>query len=375
MAQRDPRLDVGALLRERSIAAKVRKAGTQAPLQDDLPRRLERADRVLGGLAVAPDPRRVLAGPRDRQAPGRGQLPRPGPGRLVRPVPRRQHQPVRPAALPRRPGRAACSARGPTARCSPRASARPSPTPPRSCATSPVSRSAPRATQPVRLIESGQQGELAPRRLARRRGRAAHLAARRRCPRQHRRRRHDLVPLRPCRPDPAGRRRGQRRGVRLEGQHRPRAAPRRRHLHQRAAPDRHAPARIPRDRADLRLRPHRHGRVPAAVRGEARRHLVQHHRPHHPARRCRPDPEGTWSLDVTLPPTCIRIAAGHRLRLQVSSGAFPLYARHPGTAEAPGTATDYLVASQTVHHQGARLTLPLRLAGATSPALTGTARA
>ncbi|MCU1600088.1 MAG: X-Pro dipeptidyl-peptidase-like protein [Frankiales bacterium] len=73
-----------------------------------------------------------------------------------------------------------------------------------------------------------------------------------------------------------------------------------------------------------------------------------------------PGSTSTWDLTVTLPPTCIAISAGNRLRLQVSSGAYPLYARHPGTAEPVGTATEYLPASQTVHHTGATLTLPVR---------------
>jgi hypothetical protein len=34
-----------------------------------------------------------------------------------------------------------------------------------------------------------------------------------------------------------------------------------------------------------------------------------------------------------------RFAAGHRIRLQVSSGAHPRYARNPGTGEDPATAT------------------------------------
>jgi predicted acyl esterase len=34
-----------------------------------------------------------------------------------------------------------------------------------------------------------------------------------------------------------------------------------------------------------------------------------------------------------------RFAAGHRIRLQVSSGAHPRYARNPGTGADPATAT------------------------------------
>ena len=35
-----------------------------------------------------------------------------------------------------------------------------------------------------------------------------------------------------------------------------------------------------------------------------------------------------------------RFAAGHRIRLQVSSGAHPRYARNPGTGEDRATATE-----------------------------------
>jgi putative CocE/NonD family hydrolase len=53
---------------------------------------------------------------------------------------------------------------------------------------------------------------------------------------------------------------------------------------------------------------------------------------------------------VTLWPTAYRFRRGHRIRVQVSSGAFPRYARNPGTGEARATATTLLAADQTVHH-------------------------
>jgi putative CocE/NonD family hydrolase len=68
--------------------------------------------------------------------------------------------------------------------------------------------------------------------------------------------------------------------------------------------------------------------------------------------------DGTWQLEVALPATCISIAAGHRIRLQLSSGAFPRFARHPGTSEPVSTATDYVAAAQAVHHASS-LRLPL----------------
>ena len=53
---------------------------------------------------------------------------------------------------------------------------------------------------------------------------------------------------------------------------------------------------------------------------------------------------------VDLWPTAHRFAAGHRIRLQVSSGAHPRFARNPGTGEPLATATTLRVAEQTVHH-------------------------
>ncbi|MDP9101415.1 MAG: CocE/NonD family hydrolase [Actinomycetota bacterium] len=73
--------------------------------------------------------------------------------------------------------------------------------------------------------------------------------------------------------------------------------------------------------------------------------------------------DGQWTLEVTLPPTCITLSAGQRLRLQLSSGAYPRFARHPGTAEPPGIATDFLPASQQVLFgagTGATVRVPLR---------------
>ena len=43
--------------------------------------------------------------------------------------------------------------------------------------------------------------------------------------------------------------------------------------------------------------------------------------------------DGTWRVAFDLWPTGHGFAAGHRIRLQVSSGAHPRYARNPGTGE------------------------------------------
>ena len=49
--------------------------------------------------------------------------------------------------------------------------------------------------------------------------------------------------------------------------------------------------------------------------------------------------DGAWRVSLRLWPTAHRFAAGHRIRLQVSSGAHPRYARNPGTGEDPAAAT------------------------------------
>ncbi|WP_330274757.1 CocE/NonD family hydrolase [Lentzea sp. NBC_00516] len=66
---------------------------------------------------------------------------------------------------------------------------------------------------------------------------------------------------------------------------------------------------------------------------------------------------------VKLWPTAYRFRRGHRIRVQVSSGAFPRYARNPGTGEPRATATTMIAADQTVHCGPARpsaIILPVR---------------
>jgi putative CocE/NonD family hydrolase len=71
--------------------------------------------------------------------------------------------------------------------------------------------------------------------------------------------------------------------------------------------------------------------------------------------------DGAVPVTVTLWPVGHRWARGHRLRVQVSSGAHPVYARNLGTDEPLPTATTMRAAEQAVHHSPARLsylTLP-----------------
>jgi uncharacterized protein len=66
---------------------------------------------------------------------------------------------------------------------------------------------------------------------------------------------------------------------------------------------------------------------------------------------------------VRLWPTAYRFKHGHRIRVQVSSGAFPRYARNPGTGEPHPAGTRLLAADQQVYHDPARpsaIILPLR---------------
>jgi predicted acyl esterase len=73
--------------------------------------------------------------------------------------------------------------------------------------------------------------------------------------------------------------------------------------------------------------------------------------------------DGTFAASVRLWPVGHRFDIGHRLRLQVSSGAHPVYARNLGTGEPPATATEMRVADVEVHHDDIRtssVTLPHR---------------
>lgn len=61
-------------------------------------------------------------------------------------------------------------------------------------------------------------------------------------------------------------------------------------------------------------------------------------------------PDGTQCVSISLFPTAMTFRRGHRIRLQVSSGAHPLYARNLGSGEPIATATTFRVADQQVLH-------------------------
>ena len=63
-----------------------------------------------------------------------------------------------------------------------------------------------------------------------------------------------------------------------------------------------------------------------------------------------PTADGTLPITIDLWPTAHRFRRGHRLRLQVSSGAHPRYARNTGSGESLASATKLLVAHQSIYH-------------------------
>jgi putative CocE/NonD family hydrolase len=73
------------------------------------------------------------------------------------------------------------------------------------------------------------------------------------------------------------------------------------------------------------------------------------------------DAEGVHQVTVALWPAGHRFGVGHRLRVQVSGGAHPVYARNLGTGEPHTTATTMRAADHLVHHDATRpssITLP-----------------
>lgn len=60
--------------------------------------------------------------------------------------------------------------------------------------------------------------------------------------------------------------------------------------------------------------------------------------------------DGTLHITFDLWPTAHRFGAGHCLRLQVSSGAHPRFARNTGSGEPLGSATKLLIANQSIYH-------------------------
>ncbi len=69
-----------------------------------------------------------------------------------------------------------------------------------------------------------------------------------------------------------------------------------------------------------------------------------------------PDEEGVHAVGLDLWPTARRFKAGHRIRLQISSGAHPRYARNLGTGEELATAERMRAVRMEVLHEGTHAT-------------------
>lgn len=78
--------------------------------------------------------------------------------------------------------------------------------------------------------------------------------------------------------------------------------------------------------------------------------------------RVQPEADGTLKLAIDLWPTAYQFKAGHQIRVQVSSGAFPRWSRNLGSGEPLATGTTLKAAEQMVYHDPAHLSaiiLPL----------------
>ena len=64
-------------------------------------------------------------------------------------------------------------------------------------------------------------------------------------------------------------------------------------------------------------------------------------------------------VTIRFDPCAHRMAPGHRLRLLVSGGAHPRFARNLGTGEPAATAQEMVPAVHVVHHDQSRVVLPI----------------
>ena len=67
-----------------------------------------------------------------------------------------------------------------------------------------------------------------------------------------------------------------------------------------------------------------------------------------------PDDDGVVAVEVRLWPMGHRFRVGHRIRVQVSSGAHPRFARNLGSGEPTATADEMFAAEQEVFHDRVR---------------------
>ena len=80
-----------------------------------------------------------------------------------------------------------------------------------------------------------------------------------------------------------------------------------------------------------------------------------------------PAADGSVAVAIDLWPVGHRFAAGHRLRVQVSGGAHPRFARHPGTGAALGEADVLVPREREILHDAAHpshVVLPIETSSA-----------
>lgn len=66
------------------------------------------------------------------------------------------------------------------------------------------------------------------------------------------------------------------------------------------------------------------------------------------------DDDEVFELSLPLSPVAYRFGASHRIRLQISGGAHPMYARNTCSGEPLATATTITLAHNEIHHSPAR---------------------
>ncbi|MEU8814314.1 CocE/NonD family hydrolase [Actinoplanes sp. NPDC048796] len=71
-------------------------------------------------------------------------------------------------------------------------------------------------------------------------------------------------------------------------------------------------------------------------------------------------------LSLTMDSCFHRLRAGHRLRLQISGGSFPRFARNPGLPGTPAASRTLVPSVHTIHCAGSRLLLPVATSGGAS---------
>jgi putative CocE/NonD family hydrolase len=61
-------------------------------------------------------------------------------------------------------------------------------------------------------------------------------------------------------------------------------------------------------------------------------------------------PGQIYTYDIDLWNTCQQFGAGHRIRLEIASSAFPKYDRNQNTGEPLGKTANFKIAEQVIYH-------------------------